>query len=292
MPLATTGPIGDLGPRGVTVIGTVNPRGTATRYRFDWGTGTSLNRHTAYVGAGAGSSDVPVSASLTLVPNTRYSYRVVATSSAGTANGARLTFTSPRAPALLTFALAEDRVPYEGTAVVTGNATSAGQGGVPLVLERQAFPFAGPFDEIASKSSGSNGSYRFTVSPLLLSARLRVVAQTVPPVTSIARTVRPTIRVTIDLKRLSGRRVRFSGLVAPEQTGARAALQRRKRGRFVTLRRVQLRPLGAAAREQYRMTIRARSAGAYYRVVVSPGASSGQARGASELRFVGATPRR
>ena len=126
------------------MTGTVDPRGTATRYRFDWGTGTSLNRHTAYVAAGAGSGAVPVAARLTLVPNTRYSYRVVATSAAGTANGARRTFTSPRAPALLTFALQANRVPYEGTAVVTGNATSAGEGGVPLVLERQVFPFTRP----------------------------------------------------------------------------------------------------------------------------------------------------
>ena len=290
-PLAATGPIGDLTPRGVTVSGSVDPRATATRYRFDWGTGTSLNRHTAYVGAGAGSGAIGVSASLTLVPNRRYSYRVVATSSAGTARGARRTFTSPRAPALLTFGLRATRVPYEGTAVVTGNATSAGVGSVPLVLERQSFPFSGPFDPIASKRSARDGSYRFTVSPLLLSARLRVVAQTVPPVTSIARTVRPTIGVSIHAKRLRGRRVRFSGTVAPAQSGARASLQRRKRGRFVTVRRVQLRPSGAAARTLYRMTISARSSGAYYRVVVTPGASSGQARGVSGLRYRSGLPR-
>lgn len=291
-PVATTGPIGDLRARGVTVIGTVDPRGTATRYRFDWGTGTSLNRHTPYVGAGAGSGATSVSASLTLVPNTRYSYRVVATSSAGTSNGARRSFTSPQAPALLTFGLQSDRVPYEGTAVVTGNATSAGAGRVPVVLERQVFPFTGPFDAIARRTSASNGSYRFTVSRLLLSTRLRVVAQTVPPVTSVARTVRPTIRVTIAAQRLSGRRVRFSGSVAPEQSGARASLQRRKRGRFVTLRRVQLRPPGAATRSLYRMTIRARATAATYRVVVTPGRSSGQARGASDLRQVAGLPRR
>lgn len=291
-PLATTGPIANLGPRGVTVTGTVDPRGTATRYRFDWGTGTSLNRHTAYIAAGAGSGAVPVAASLTLVPNTRYSYRVVATSTAGTANGARREFTSPRAPALLTFALESNRVPYEGTAVVTGNATSAGAGRVPLVLERQIFPFTGPFDPIARQSSSSNGSYRFTVSPLLLSTRLRVVAQTVPPVTSIARMVRPTMRVTIGAERVSGRRVRFSGSVTPEQSGARASLQRRKRGRFVTLRRVQLRPPGAATRSQYRMTIGARRTGATYRVIVTPGASSGQARGTSELQYIAGLTRR
>ena len=291
-PLATTGPVADLGPRGVTVTGSVDPRATATRYRFDWGTGTSLNKHTAYVAAGAGSGAVPVAASLTLVPNTRYSYRVVATSPAGTARGARREFTSPRAPALLTFALQANRVPYEGTVVVAGNATSAGAGRVPLVLERQTFPFTGPFHAIVRRTSGRDGSYRFTVSPLLLSARLRVVAQTVPPVTSVARTVRPTMRVTIGARRVSGRRVRFSGSVTPEQSGARASLQRRKRGRFVTLRRVHLRPPGAATRARYRVTIGARRTAAIYRVVVTPGSLSGQARGTSTLLHVRGLPRR
>jgi hypothetical protein len=291
-PLATTGPIQDLVPRAVTLTGSVDPRGTATRARFDWGTGTSLNRHTAYVAVGAGSGAVPAAATLALAPNTRYSYRVFATNAAGTAQGARLSFTTPRAPAVLSFALASNRVPYEGSAVVTGSATSAGEGGVPLVLERQAFPFSGPFEPIVRKSSARGGAYSFTVSPLLLSARLRVVAQTVPPVTSLARTVRTTVRVTIAAKRVAGRRVRFSGTVSPELSGARASLQRRKRGRFVTLRRVQLRPPGAATRSLYRMTISARRTAAYYRVVVTPLASSGHARGASELRHVAALKRR
>ncbi len=286
-PTASTGAIADLGPRGVTLTGSVNPRGTATRYRFEWGTGTSLNRATAYVAAGAGTAAIPVATSLALEPNTRYSYRVVATNAAGTARGGRRSFTSPRAPALLTTALRSNRVPYGDTAVLSGSATSAGKGGVPLVLERQLFPFAGPFERIASERSASSGAFSFSVSPLLLSARLRVVAQTVPPVTSVARTVRTTVRVSIAAKRRSGRRVRFEGTVSPELSGARASLQRRKRGRFITLRRVQLRPPGAATRSSYRITIAARRTAAYYRVIVVPSPSSGHARGISPLHYVG-----
>lgn len=238
---------------------------------------------------GAGSGAVPASAALTLEPNTRYSYRVTATSSAGTANGARVSFTTARAAAVLSFGLQADRVPYEGSAVVSGVATSAGKGGVPLVLERQAFPFTGLFERIASKSSANrDGAYSFTVSPLLLSARLRVVAQTVPPVTSIARTVRTTVRVSIAAERRPGRRVRFEETVSPGlDSGARASLQRRKRGRFVTLRRVRLRPLGAATRSSHRVTIAARRSAAYYRVAIVPSPSSGYARGVSELRHLG-----
>ena len=291
-PVVSTGAVRGLVPRAATVTGSVNPRGLATRYRFEWGRGTSLDRATSYVAAGAGTVAVGASATLTLLPNTTYSYRIMATSSAGTVRGSRRSFTTPRAPAVLSTALQSNRVPYGDAAVITGRATSAGQGGVPLVLERQIFPFAGPFERIASQRSGSSGSFRFTVSPLLLSARLRVVAQTSPAVTSVARTVRTTPLVSIAARRLSRRRVRFSGTVSPALTGARASLQRRKQGRFVTLRRVQLRPFGSVARTRYRVTVAARRTPGHYRVVITPAKSSGHARGISPVRYLGGLRRR
>jgi hypothetical protein len=291
-PSVSTGAVQGLTARAVTLTGTVNPRGVATRHRFDWGRGTSLDRHTGYVATGAGTTATGVSVALTLQPNTRYSYRVVATSAAGTARGSRRSFTTPRAPAILSTALRSARVPYGDAAVISGRATSAGVGNVSLVLERQIFPFTGPFERIASQRSASSGSFRFTVSPLLLSARLRVVAQTSPAVTSVPRTVRTTPRVSIAARRISGRRVRFSGTASPALSGARASLQRRKNGRYVTLRRVQLRPLGALTRSRYRMTIAARRTAAYYRVVITPAKSSGHARGVSSLRHLGGLRRR
>ncbi len=144
-PLATTGPIGDLGPRGVTVTGTVDPRGTATRYRFDWGTGTSLNRHTRVHRGGRGQrrdrGQRPRSRS-SRTPATATASSRRARQAPPTARGAR--FTSPRAPALLTFALQANRVPYEGTAVVTGNATSAGAGRRPARARAPGLPVHWP----------------------------------------------------------------------------------------------------------------------------------------------------
>ncbi len=291
-PLASTGAVQGLTARGATLTGTVNPRGQVTRYRFDWGTGTNLNRHTAYVAAANGTAAVGATAVLTLQPNTRYSYRLTATSSAGTVNGARRSFTTPRAPAALTFALASNRVPFGTAAVASGTATSAGQGGVTVVLERQPFPFTGPFAQVASqRSASSTGAYRFTLSPLLISARLRVVARTSPAVTSVARTVRTTARVGLTATRVRVRRVRFSGTVRPGLTGARASLQRRVRGRFVTLRRVAVRSVDADS-SSYRVTIRARRSAAFYRVVVVPSPSSGHARGTSRVQLVGGLRRR
>ena len=291
-PTASSGAIQGLTATAVTVTGTVNPRGSATRYRFEYGTGTSLNRRLAYQDAGNATTALPVSAALSLAPNTRYSYRVVATNAGGTARGARRTFTTPRAAALLTMALASNRVVHGAGVAVTGRATSGGAGRVTLALERQLFPFTGPFQQVGStRRSARDGSYSFTVSPLLISARLRVVARTSPPVTSVARTVRTTPGVGLTIKRRPARRLRFSGLIRPAVRGARASLQRRVRGRFVTLRRVTVRPAGTS-RSSYRMTLRARRTTSVYRVIVVPPRSSGHARGASRTQRVAGLRRR
>lgn len=292
-PLATTGPVQDLGPRAVILTGTVNPRGTATRYRFEYGTGTSFNRRTPYVAAGNGTVAVPAAAGIALSPNTRYSYRLYTTSAAGNVRGANRSFTSPRGAAVLTFALESSRVPYEGAAVAYGTATSAGSGGVTLALERQLFPFSGPFEQVGGtqRSSSSTATYRFTVSPLLISARLRVVARTTPAVMSVARTVRTTARVGVTAKRLRGRRLRFTGQIRPGLTGARASLQRRVRGRFLSLRRTTV-TLSGADSSSYRITVRARRTAAIYRVIVVPPSASGHARGVSREQLVAGLRRR
>lgn len=149
-PAASSGPIQGLTSTTVTVTGTVNPRGSATRYRFEYGTGTSLKRRLAYQDAGNATTALPVSAALSLAPNTRYSYRVVATNAGGTARGARRTFTTPRAAALLTMALSSNCVVHGAGVAVTGRATSGGAGRVTLALERQLFPFTGPFQQVGS----------------------------------------------------------------------------------------------------------------------------------------------
>jgi len=290
-PVVVTGGVRDLAPHAVVVTGTVNPRGQATRYAFEHGTGTSLNRRTALISAGAGTVEQPAEAALTLTPNTRYSYRLMATSSAGTVRGVRRSFTSPRSPAVLTFAVQSDRVPYEGTAVLTGTATSDGAGSVALSLERQPFPFGGPFAQIATTSSASDGTFRFTVSRLLLSARFRVVAPTTPAVTSVARTVWTTARIGVTATRRPGRRVRFSGEIRPVLNGGSVSLQRRKRGRFITLRRVNVRPAGSDS-STYRVTIAARRTAATFRLIVTPAASTGHARGVSRELLVRGLPGR
>ena len=284
-PSVSTGLWQALTPRSTTLTGTVNPRSQKTSYRFEWGTGTRLNRRTARVNLPAGSATVPVSAAVVLRPNTRYSYRLMATNPTGTVRGKTRRFTSPRAPAALGFDVRSSRVPYQGTAVITGVATSAGAGNVAVILERQFFPYTGPFERIATQRSAADGAYRFDVAPLLLSAKFRVLAQTTPAVTSDTRTVRTTVRVPLKVRRVSNRRLRFTGEILPALAAGRVSLQRRVRGSFRTIRSAGVRHPGPG-RASYRITVGARRSATVYRVVVSPPSASGHARGRSRTKRV------
>jgi hypothetical protein len=102
-PVAVTGPVSSLGATSATVTGTVNPGGVATTWYVEYGTSTAYGSKTASSGAGSGTTNVPVSATLSgLAQGTTYHYRVVATSTAGTSRGADGVFTTLAAPGVVT----------------------------------------------------------------------------------------------------------------------------------------------------------------------------------------------
>ena len=102
-PSATTGPVTAVGPTTATISGTVNPNGTSTTARFEYGTSTSYGSQTQSASVGSGTSGVGVSASLSgLKPGTTYHYRVIASNSAGPANGADGILTTSSAPDVVT----------------------------------------------------------------------------------------------------------------------------------------------------------------------------------------------
>src|SRR5579864_7475952 len=104
-PTAITGPVTATSSTSATVSGTVNPNGTATTWYFEYGTSTSYGKQSTQTSAGSGTSDVPVSATLSsLTPNTTYHYRLVATSTAGTSKGTDGIFTTSSAVEAVTSA--------------------------------------------------------------------------------------------------------------------------------------------------------------------------------------------
>jgi hypothetical protein len=78
-----------------SVLGTVNPNGSPTRYFFQYGTTTAYGSATPSQSAGTGASPASEAASLNgLTPGTVYHYRMVAISPAGTVDGTDQTFTA------------------------------------------------------------------------------------------------------------------------------------------------------------------------------------------------------
>jgi hypothetical protein len=86
-----------------TANGMVNPEGSDTTYRFEYGTSTSYGHVVPAVplGVGSGLSAVPVSVALSgLLPGTTYHYRIVASNANGTVSSGDRPFTTSPAPSV------------------------------------------------------------------------------------------------------------------------------------------------------------------------------------------------
>ncbi|MEY2536416.1 MAG: hypothetical protein QOG67_156 [Verrucomicrobiota bacterium] len=106
-PIVVTSAATDVAMDSATLNGVVNPGALSTTYHFEYGTGTTYGTSTPNQSAGSGSIDVAVSTNLVAVlqPNTTYHFRLVATNSKGTADGADQVFTTiPLPPAATTSA--------------------------------------------------------------------------------------------------------------------------------------------------------------------------------------------
>ena len=95
LPTATTGAASTITASSASVAATVNPNGVATTYHIDYGLTTGYDSATPETSVGSGTTAVAVSQALSgLAPGTKYHYRVVATTAAGSATGADRSFTT------------------------------------------------------------------------------------------------------------------------------------------------------------------------------------------------------
>lgn len=97
--MAVTEPASDVTSASASLNGVINPQSQATSYQFQWGTTTAYGQTTP-AGSLSGADPQPVSAVLTgLSPATTYHYRLIATGSGTSTDGADGTFTTPAAAA-------------------------------------------------------------------------------------------------------------------------------------------------------------------------------------------------
>ncbi|MHB8235193.1 MAG: hypothetical protein ACYDHT_11135, partial [Solirubrobacteraceae bacterium] len=113
-----------------TLHGSVNPRGQATTYHFDWGTTSSYGSHTPIADASVGSdgSEHAVEQALgELTPDTTYHFRVVASNcggcTEGTTDGPDRIFTTAPAPLAVTEAA---QAVQQSTATLAGTVNPEG----------------------------------------------------------------------------------------------------------------------------------------------------------------------
>jgi subtilisin family serine protease/sugar lactone lactonase YvrE len=115
---------------GATLVGTVNPRGLSTSYRFEYGTTTSYGTSAPVPNESVGSGVEPVTKSKAiagLASNTTYHYRIVASNSEGTSFGADKTLTTLKLPKATTEAATEVKATtatLKGTVNPEGSATA------------------------------------------------------------------------------------------------------------------------------------------------------------------------
>jgi hypothetical protein len=92
-PAVSTRPASQLGDTSATLNGYLSPNGLETKTYFEYGPTTAYGSKTPEVSAGSGSATLAKSAAVTkLNPNVLYHFRMVATNSSGTTQGADRTF--------------------------------------------------------------------------------------------------------------------------------------------------------------------------------------------------------
>ena len=272
-PDAATAAATNIGPLGAQVNGTVTANGHATNVRFQYGTTTKYGKSTPVQAIGQGTSPVPVAAALSgLKSNTRYHFRVVATSSAGTTRGDDKSFKTAKPTTTLNFT--PNPVVFSRPFTISGQLVGTGAGGATVTLLGRPFPFTAAFQKIGNPViSNKDGTYSFAFTAAQSTMQFQVKAATTPAFTSAIATmnVASLISLHVHTHAHKGQLLRMSGSVLPAQDGLIVKIQKRTRsGTFKTVAHTTL-SHSSAARSVYSRRLRIKRSGTYQTVVVSNG---------------------
>ena len=235
-PGLATGPAQDVGPSTATLTGTVDPRGRATSWWFEYGTTTRYGARTSSRSAGSGVVGRAVSAAITrLAPNTLYHYRLVARNDAGTSLGADLTFTTTG----VTLVVTAPRVVF-GRGITLSGTIPTRRSGETVTLFAQPFGGGSP-RSIATVLTGPDGSWRYLAKPRILTAYSASWSGGQSPAVTVA------VRPAVALRRTATGRLSTRVAGVRSFAGRVVQLQRRNAaGRWITLKRLRLNGRSAA----------------------------------------------
>ncbi len=268
-PNAYGGGAEQVGVSSAVLKGSVDPRGQATTYYFQYGPTTAYGAQTSPVAIGAGTAAVKVVQPIAgLQPYTTYHFRVVASNAAGTAAGKDAAFKTKRAPLSLTAAVSPIPAVFGRPLRVSGTLSGTSSVGAEVVLQADPFPYEHGFHPLTSPEVVSaTGGFSFSLAGLFDGAELRVATIGRPAVYSPVLTEPVAVGVTLHARRASRHGyVRLYGTVTPAQPGAQVAFERRVRGHYVTVSGTRVH---AGSVSRFGRTVRVRR-GAYRALVLVP----------------------
>jgi hypothetical protein len=270
-PAPHTAPATNVGPLSATLNGNVNANGHATTIHFEYGTTKKYGQATPRQQVGAGTTPVPVSASISgLKSGTRYHFRLVAVSSAGSKASGDRSFKT--APPTTTPSFTPNPVIFSRPFTISGQLTGTGSAHATVTLLGRPFPFTAPFGKLGnSVVSNADGTYSFPFTAAVITTQLEIRADTNPPITTpvVTMPVSSLISLHVSSRVRKGHLARFSGTVLPAQDGLVVKIQKRGRdGVFHTVAHTNLHHRNAAS-SRYSRRLRLKRTGTYQAVVQS-----------------------
>jgi hypothetical protein len=269
-PSVSTGAAHDVTYGSATLNGWVDPHGSNTTYYFQYGPTRAYGAQTALADAGAAAATVKVSVPITgLQPLTVYHYRLIAVNAAGARTGADSSFKTAKIPLSLQILAAPNPVLYGAPVTIQGTLSGTGNGGVPVVLQDNPFPYTQGFVTVGnSELTTATGSFSFPFLGLTEATQFRVATATRTPVVSpVPVEERVAVRVEAHIGRARRRHhARIYGTVTPAVDGMEVGIMRIAGGRNVLVSGTVLRHRNATS-SSFSRTIRVKR-GAVYRVLV------------------------
>jgi hypothetical protein len=224
-PAVTTGSATSVGVTTATLTGSVDPKGLTTSWHFDYGTTTSYGSKTPSKSAGSGNGATAVSAAISgLAPATTYHFRLVASSSAGTADGADITFATPAAVTIQTDGY---RVVAGRFVTLSGVVTGGGPGQV-VTIYGQTFG-ATSSAQVSTVLTGGSGSWSYEARPNIQTAFQAGANGSTSTAVTIG--VQPSVMLT----RITGARLLAKVTAASSFAGKQVKLQRKDGDRWLNV---------------------------------------------------------
>ncbi len=236
LPFATTGLAREVSYDSAVLTGSVDPKGSATSYYFQYGLTRAYGEQSAIASAGAGTRSVSIRLLISgLAPLTRYHYRLVAVNAAGATTAGERTLLTTRVPLSLQILASPNPVLYGGTVTVQGTLSGTENADRIVVLQADQFPFTAGFQDVGNRElTTATGSFSFPVLGLAVVTEFRVVTITSPPVISPTAVENVAVIVASHVRRT--RRPHFAriyGTVTPAENGAQVGIMRIAHGRSV-----------------------------------------------------------